>query len=64
MIRWIAALLMLILASVPLLAQDNVPANADGVITDDEVMDVAEHMFCPICENEPLDESSGPARAR
>lgn len=49
MIRWIAALLMLIVASIPLLAQDK-------VITDDEVMDVAEHMFCPICENEPLDE--------
>lgn len=55
MIRWIAALLMLVVASVPLLAQETAP-NADGVITDDEVMVVAEDMFCPICENEPLDE--------
>ncbi len=31
------------------------PALAQGVITDDEVNDVAEELYCPVCENTPLD---------
>jgi cytochrome c-type biogenesis protein CcmH len=34
---------------VPVLAQSN-------TVTDDDVRDVAEGMYCPICENEPLDD--------
>lgn len=37
------------------LAQDNVT-----VVTDDMVRDIAEHMYCPICENEPLDDCRNP----
>lgn len=48
---WVAVLL---LASAFVLAQD------DGVVTDDMVRDIAEHMYCPICENEPLDDCRNP----
>ena len=41
----------LMLAS-PVLAQDNPPPD---VPTDDEVNAVAKHMYCPVCENVPLD---------
>jgi cytochrome c-type biogenesis protein CcmH len=42
-----AVITALLLAAVPLLAQ---------TVSDDAVNDVAEHMFCPVCENEPLDD--------
>lgn len=40
-------LLLLLLFSAPALAQDRV--------TDDEVNDVARGLYCPVCENTPLD---------
>ena len=42
----LAVVMGLLIAAVPLLAQ----------VSDDAVNDVAEHMFCPVCENEPLDD--------
>lgn len=41
-------LLGLVLLVTPALAQD-------GVVTDDEVNAVAKDLFCPVCENTPLD---------
>ena len=41
----------LLTMTLPLLAQTQA-----RTVTDDAVYDIAEHMFCPICENEPLDE--------
>lgn len=32
------------------------PALAQSVVTEDDVNAVAEKMYCPICENEPLDD--------
>ena len=41
-------LLGLLLLVTPALAQD-------GTVTDDEVNEVAKDLFCPVCENTPLD---------
>lgn len=43
---WIIALLLLL--AVPLMAQE-------GTVTDDDVNDIASKMYCPVCENIPLD---------
>jgi cytochrome c-type biogenesis protein CcmH len=40
-------LLILMMSTASVLAQQ---------VSDDAVNDVAEHMFCPVCENEPLDD--------
>lgn len=42
----------LLLAALPALAQEDTPRP----VTDDEILDVAERMYCPVCENEPLNE--------
>lgn len=42
-------LIILVSMALPAFAQTS-------TVTDDEVRDVAEHMYCPICENEPLDD--------
>ncbi len=48
---WILGLIVLLtlLAVTPVLAQDNTPP------TDDEVNSLAKNMYCPVCENIPLD---------
>ena len=51
--RALFAAIALILLAVPVLAQ-NQP------VTDDAVDEVAERMFCPVCENEPLDDCRTP----
>jgi cytochrome c-type biogenesis protein CcmH len=48
------ALCIVLLLAVPTLAQTN-SADNTNVITDNEVNDVAEDMYCPVCENIPLD---------
>ena len=47
-------LLALLLAAIPALAQ-NIP------VTDDEVNAVARRLYCPVCENIPLDACGPPA---
>jgi cytochrome c-type biogenesis protein CcmH len=43
---WLACMLLLAGSA---LAQDT------GAVTDDEVMEVARSLYCPVCPNEPLD---------
>lgn len=43
--KYVLALLSVLLFAVPILAA-----------TEDEINEVAERMYCPICENEPLDD--------
>ncbi|KAA3643543.1 MAG: cytochrome c-type biogenesis protein CcmH [Chloroflexi bacterium] len=45
-------LLIALLLAVPVSAQDNPPPDAP---TDDEINAVAKNMYCPVCENVPLD---------
>ena len=45
-------LLVTLLLAVPVSAQDNPPPDAP---TDDEVNALAKNMYCPVCENVPLD---------
>ncbi len=56
---WIAALLMLIGLTSVALAQNNVPPTptpaATQLVTADDVNRIAKQMYCPVCENEPLD---------
>lgn len=51
-------MLAVLVSIVPILAQDTVPI-PDGVdtsgITDDQVNAVASQLYCPVCENIPLD---------
>lgn len=51
-LKWVALALVVIMILIPLStagAQDNSP------ITDDEVNALAEELYCPVCENVPLD---------
>ena len=55
---WTAGLLLLVLTSVAL-AQNNAPPTptpaAKQPVTADDVNAIAKQMYCPVCENEPLD---------
>jgi cytochrome c-type biogenesis protein CcmH len=46
---------VLLLTIAPLHAQDESPTPAPPAISDDAVNEVAEHMYCPVCEMEPVD---------
>lgn len=46
-LRWLAGLLLVLLLPGVIYAQDDV--------TDDEVNAIAKEIFCPVCENTPLD---------
>jgi len=46
--RWFYVLLALLLLTIP--------AAAQRPVTEDEVHAIAEDMYCPVCENEPLDD--------
>lgn len=51
--RWLLALsllLLLLLAAAPVAAQEN-----SQPVTDDQVNAVAKELYCPVCENIPLD---------
>ena len=53
---WLSILILLISAALwikPVAAQD--PAPTPRPITDDEVNAIAKNMYCPVCENTPLD---------
>jgi cytochrome c-type biogenesis protein CcmH len=56
---WTAGLLLLIALTSAALAQDNVPPTptpaAKQPVTADDVNHIAKQMYCPVCENEPLD---------
>jgi cytochrome c-type biogenesis protein CcmH len=53
---WLIWIFVLLVLAVPFtLAQEGNSADDDGVITDDEVNALARRMYCPVCENEPLD---------
>ncbi len=47
------SLLLTLLWSGSVFAQDTVPT--PGLITDDQVNAIAKNMYCPVCENTPLD---------
>jgi cytochrome c-type biogenesis protein CcmH len=52
------AFLFLILASLaasPVLAQDDPPGEIVGEVSDDMVNSIAKELYCPVCENIPLD---------
>jgi len=46
----IAAFLMTLVSIRPVMAQDTTPA-----VSDDQVNEVAQDLYCPVCENTPLD---------
>ena len=56
---WTAALLLLIALTSVALAQDGVPPTPTPApsqpVTADDVNGIAKQMYCPVCENEPLD---------
>jgi cytochrome c-type biogenesis protein CcmH len=56
---WLVAILLLIALTSVALAQDGTPPTptpiAKQVVTDDDVNRIAKQMYCPVCENEPLD---------
>ncbi len=59
MVFWSTFILMLIALTSVVLAQDGVqptpPPPAKKVVTADDVNRIARQMYCPVCENEPLD---------
>jgi cytochrome c-type biogenesis protein CcmH len=56
---WTAALLLLIALTSVAFAQDTAPPTptpaAEQPVTADDVNGIAKQMYCPVCENEPLD---------
>jgi cytochrome c-type biogenesis protein CcmH len=55
---WVGLLLSLLLVfqvSLPAQAQDDPPATPLATPSDDEVNAIAHNMYCPVCENIPLD---------
>ena len=56
---WVAAILLLIALTSVALAQDGTPPTSTPVakqrVTADDVNRIAKQMYCPVCENEPLD---------
>jgi cytochrome c-type biogenesis protein CcmH len=48
--RWMLLIAVLLLAAIPALAQNQIEP-----VTADEVNAIAKKMFCPVCENIPLD---------
>lgn len=55
---WVAAILLMIALTSVALAQDGTPPPtppAKQDVTADDVNRIARQMYCPVCENEPLD---------
>jgi cytochrome c-type biogenesis protein CcmH len=56
---WVVAILLLIALTSAALAQDGTPPTPTPItrreVTADEVNRIAKQMYCPVCENEPLD---------
>ncbi|MEQ8672029.1 MAG: cytochrome c-type biogenesis protein CcmH [Aggregatilineales bacterium] len=56
MVGILVVLMSIFLFALPLSAQESTPeAQPTRAVTSDDVNEVASGMFCPICENEPLD---------
>jgi cytochrome c-type biogenesis protein CcmH len=59
LVGWVVGLLVcgwLAKTAVPLFAQDNpVPTPIGRDVSDDEVNAIAKDLYCPVCENTPLD---------
>jgi cytochrome c-type biogenesis protein CcmH len=53
--RILGGLLLVLLLASPVLAQEATPGVPVTKITDDEVNAIAKDMYCPVCENVPLD---------
>ncbi len=53
MIRYLTAFVIVFVAAIGVYAQSD-------IVTQDDVDTVASRMFCPICENEPLDQCYNP----
>jgi cytochrome c-type biogenesis protein CcmH len=51
----VMAVLVMLVAAAPALAQDGPSPPPDREVTDDEVNAIAEQLYCPVCENVPLD---------
>ena len=54
-IAWLALVVMLTLLIGVAMAQDGTPPAPVKPVTQDDVNRVARQMYCPVCENEPLD---------
>jgi cytochrome c-type biogenesis protein CcmH len=54
LVLFLAIALLSLVAAVPALAQGDEPPPT-GEVTDDEVNAIAEQLYCPVCENVPLD---------
>ena len=52
LLKWVALALVVIMVLIPL---SNAGAQDDSPITDDEVNALAAELYCPVCENVPLD---------
>jgi len=55
---WVVAVLLMIALTSVALAQDGTPPPTPSVkkdVTADDVNRIAKQMYCPVCENEPLD---------
>ncbi len=55
---WVVAVTLLIALTSVALAQDGTPpptSDVKKVVTADDVNRIAKQMYCPVCENEPLD---------
>ncbi len=56
---WVVAVLLLIALTSAALAQSGTPpaptSSTGQTVTDDDVNRIAKQMYCPVCENEPLD---------
>lgn len=56
---WVVAILLMIALTSVALAQDGTPPTptpaAKQQVTQDDVNRIAKQMYCPVCENEPLD---------
>jgi len=52
---WVVAVLLLIALTSVALAQTGTPPPTKQDVTADDVNRIAKQMYCPVCENEPLD---------
>lgn len=52
---WPILAAILLASAIPALAQDDPPPQPGDTVTDDEVNAVATQLFCPVCDNVPLD---------
>jgi cytochrome c-type biogenesis protein CcmH len=52
-LQFLLVVLALLLLALPVMAQDD--ANTGVGVSDDEVNEVARDIYCPVCENTPLD---------